>query len=796
VIKMNVIKYVGVAGLLLSLLVGCGSAADSAADYVESGKALVAEGKTAKARLEFKNAIQIDPRMAEPFYQLALLDEKEQKWKAMFANLTTVEQLDPTHYDAIVKLGQIHLLAGNFDIAREKAKTVLDADNKNVMAWILRATIEMKQQNFDSAMDDAEQALALEPENIEALSVKALVLNQQGKPEQALALLDKALAIEPEQLSLTMIKLSILEKQQDYAAVEKIYRQLMTQRPDERWVVMALAKLLNIQGRYDDAKQVLEQYADAHPDDKDAKLLLVSLVKTNDPEQAVRLLDGYIAEDKENYSLYFARAKLLFDLGKGDEVIAGLKQIARLDIEGNDGRRAKIMLADNDFKQGNIEAALTAVKEVLAVAPEDEAALLLMAKIELSNNNIDAAVTNLRLILRNNPESDQALVLLAQAYMSSGSTELADDNFRQALTVNPGNTTAAIFVANNLMKDNDLDRTEEVLTKALATATNKEPLLQALAQVKILKKDWQGTQTVVDSLKIDQKDTPLTLYLDGQIAQGQKRYSDAIESYKATLEKAPGMIRALQGLAFSYIQLDQKAELINYLTAFIDNNPKQIASYGVLANLYTQDKEWDKAVAVLNKGLAEEPKWMGGYSALATLYVAQNQPEKAMASYQRGIDNIENNTFLILQMASASEQLGDFEKAKALYEQILAQDPDVEPAINNLASLLTDQFRSDENLQKAKELSERFSSATQPFYLDTYAWTRVLLGEQDQVQTVLERVVSLSPDVAVFNYHLGELYLKQGNKDQAEKYLNKAKSLAEKQNDTALLEKVKESLAQ
>lgn len=793
---MNVIKYVGVAGLLLSMLFGCGSSTESAAGFVESGKALVAEGKTAKARLEFKNAIQIDPRMAEPFYQLALLDEKEQKWKGMFANLTTVEQLDPTHYDAIVKLGQIHLLAGNFDVALEKANKVLEADNTNVMAWVLRATIEMKQQNLGSAMADAEQALTLEPKNIEALSVKALILNLQGKPEQALTLLDKAITIDPEQLSLTMIKLSILEKKKDYAAVEKIYRQLLTQRPDERWVAMALAKLLNIQDRYEDAKHVLEQYSDAHPDDKDAKLLLVSLVKTKDPEEAIRLLDTYIAQDKENYELYFAKAKLLLDLGKSDEVIAGLKEIVRLDADGNDGRKAKMMLADNDFKQGNIEAAQAAAKEVLAAAPEDEAALQLMAKIELSNKNIDAAVTDLRLILRNNPESDQALVLLAQAYMSSGSTELADDNFRQALTVNPGNTTAALFVANNLMKEKDLDRTEEVLTKALATATNKEPLLQALAQVKILKKDWQGTQTVVDSLKIDRQDTPLTLYLDGQIAQGQERYSDAIESYKATLEKAPRMIRALQGLAFSYLQLDKKAELLSYLTAFIEKNPNQIASYGVLANLYTQDKDWDKAIATINKALEIAPKWQGGYSTLAAIYVSQNQPEKAMASYQRGIDNIENNTFLILQLASVNEQSGNFEKAKSLYEEILAKDANVEPAINNLASLLSDQFRSDENLQKAKTLSEGFASTTQPFYLDTYAWTRVLLGDLDKTQTILERVVSLSPNVAVFNYHLGALYLKKGNKLEADKYLNIAKSLAEKQNDTALLKKVEDALAQ
>jgi hypothetical protein len=38
--------------------------------------------------------------------------------------------------------------------------------------------------------------------------------------------------------------------------------------------------------------------------------------------------------------------------------------------------------------------------------------------------------------------------------------------------------------------------------------------------------------------------------------------------------------------------------------------------------------------------------------------------------------------------------------------------------------------------------------------------------------------------------------LKQDNKLEAEKYLNIAKSLAEKQNDTGLLNKVAESLAE
>ena len=64
----------------------------------------------------------------------------------------------------------------------------------------------------------------------------------------------------------------------------------------------------------------------------------------------------------------------------------------------------------------------------------------------------------------------------------------------------------------------------------------------------------------------------------------------------------------------------------------------------------------------------------------------------------------------------------------------------------------------------------------------------------DKAQSILERVVSLSPDVAVFNYHLGALLVKQGNKNDAKVYLIRAKDLADKQGDVVTAAAVQELL--
>ncbi|MFT6439712.1 tetratricopeptide repeat protein [Cycloclasticus pugetii] len=792
---MKTLKYVLVLLVSFCGLTACGSPADSAARFIESGKELLAENKPEKARIEFKNAIQVDPKVAEPYYQLALLDEKAKNWKSMYANLLRVEQLNPLHHEATVKLGQMYLLSGNNEFAMERADKVLSVEPENTLAWILKSSIELKKENYNLAMEHIERALQIEPSNIEGISLKAILLNKQGNVEQALALLTETIKKEPDQLALKMIKLSILEEQKDYSSMESMYQELMALPDTEAWVFVSLAKLYNMQGKYLEAKEVLEKFVKAQPANVEAKQLLVSLVERNDPEQALSILKGYIEEDPTAFDLRFKMVGLLISQGKIDAAKTDLEAISQQADDIESANKASVMLANFDMQQDDREAANKKLDEVFLKNPEHEAALLLKARIEVINGDIDSAVTRLRIVLRNNPESEQALVLLAQAYMNSGSVELAEDSFRQALAVNPGNTVAALSVAKGLMESNDLNRTESVLMEALSKTPNNDPILQTLAQVRLLKKDWQGTQSIVDTLEKSQKNSVVASFLSARISQGQERYSDAIEEYKAVLQERPDMGRAIQGLAYCSVQLGQEEELLSYLGEFTANNPRQFTAYLVQSNIYAKDKAWEQAVAVLDKGLAVEEKWIGGYSAQATLYLQQKQFNKAINTYMEGLKVAPENNALAMQLASLYEQQKEFNKAKELYEQVVERDATIEPAINNLASLLTDQFRSEENLKKAEEISARFKNATEPYYLDTYGWVKVQLGLLDEAENALEVAVLSAPNIAVFNYHLGYLYKLQNKPLKAAEYLNKAKELADEQGDAKMSEQVSALLA-
>ncbi|MEY8251649.1 MAG: hypothetical protein RPR91_04625, partial [Colwellia sp.] len=190
---MRVLKYTLVLLLSGVGLTACGSAEDSAAGFISSGKELLADNKPEKARVEFKNAIQIDPKAAEPFYQLALLDEKAKKWKSMYGNLLKVEQLNPKHHDATIKLGQLYLLSGNMEFAMERADKVLADEADNTLAWVLKSSVELKKENYELASKHVEQALNSQPSNVEAISLKAILLNKQAKSQQAIDLLSQTI---------------------------------------------------------------------------------------------------------------------------------------------------------------------------------------------------------------------------------------------------------------------------------------------------------------------------------------------------------------------------------------------------------------------------------------------------------------------------------------------------------------------------------------------------------------------------------------------------------------------------
>lgn len=791
---MKNFKRTILAALLSGMIAGCGSAEDSSERFIESGKELMEKGEFDKARLEFRNALQINPLEAEGYYQLALIDEKNQKWKGMYSNLVTAESLDPNHVQAIVKLGQLHVVSGQLDEAMKKAEKALSLEPENPDAILLKATTLIKQENFGLAEVEINRVLDANPQHMEALTAKIMLYKNSGQTTKALSAVEDAISSFPDSMPLKMIKLSLYQELDNYEGMEKLYRDLLPDYPNESWVAVSLAKLLNdSMDRYEDSKKVLEDYVEQNPDDAETIMLLVSLINSKDPELAMAKLDEFIEAKPDNQELRFAKIEMLSIQGKQDLMVSELESIIAAEPDSEIGLRARATIAGIKAQEGKFEEAENMVNEVLAISSEHEQALLLKAKLQLKNEQLDPAISNLRVLIRNNAELDEAMVLLAQAYALTGSSELAENSFRQALSVNPANPQAALSVASVLMRGNDLDRTEQVLVRALEGNANNENLLQALAQVRILKRDWAGTQQAIDGLT---DTSALTHLLTAQMYQGLNDNTLAIAEYEAALKLEPSLTRALQQIMAIRYQQEQKEEIVAFLNKHIAEHPELTNGYIVLADYYRMDGNLPDAIASIDSALAKNEDWTEGYSLKANLHYLNKEPDAAIAAFEKGLSKAPENNQLAMQLASTHESKQEFEKARQLYEEVIARDPSIDVAANNLSSLLSEQFESPENLQRALVLSSRFRDSDQPYFADTFGWVNYKLGNYEEARPALERAASSSDAIALFHYHLGRLYMSMEMPDEARQSLERAQQKANEENDAELIDKINEQLSQ
>src|SRR5579863_8918270 len=89
------------------------------ARYLAEGQNYMKKGQYGDASIEFRNALRLDPRFVDAYYQLAQADLAERDWEGAYASLDKAIELDPSRLDARLDRGRLYLAARQFDKAEE-----------------------------------------------------------------------------------------------------------------------------------------------------------------------------------------------------------------------------------------------------------------------------------------------------------------------------------------------------------------------------------------------------------------------------------------------------------------------------------------------------------------------------------------------------------------------------------------------------------------------------------------------------------------------------------------------------
>jgi len=782
----------------LSMLEGCNKEEDSEA-HLQRGKEYFEKGEYDKAKLELKSSNQTDQETAETYYYLALLDEKNQQFKAMKENLTRTIELAPTFTAARLKLGKVLLLFGQLDEATEQAEYVLKDESQNLEALALKASILIRQKKEADALAILDNILKDHPDNADALSLKAMVYMEKEDYPKALELIEAAKKYDPKNISLDIFKIQMDAKAKNLDAVITDYQKLVESNPDNQEFKITLAKIYSQSGKTKEAEDVLQGLVDSEPNNIRAELLLLDFYQATAPDKIDKQFLQFTEQHKKQPRMLLALADWMIARKNFDQAKKVLNTVIELEENSNVGLGAKTILAKIAFDLKKTDEAQKIVDEILESNSNYDDAKILNARLLLVKEQYDEAIDLLTKVTWSKPDSDEAMLLLAQSLLVKGDTKQADKQFISALQANPGNLQAFVYVYEKSLKAGDLQYAKEILEKTLRLYPANLGLLEKQGQLHLSEKNWSAAKETVE--KIAKTPDPLAnnlaSILSGKILQGQGEYAKAAEIYRQVLAQIPENSDVLGNLAQCYEKLNKRGEMIVFLNNMLNKNPQNISAGILLSDLLILDKQFDKASVILAGLITNNTRIASLYISHANVKLAQNDKQGALSVYHEGLKYNPDDLKLTLSLAALNKVMGDYAAAIERYESLLVKNPLFDIAINNLAIVLAENYDDEVHLKKAGELAEKLKDSPQPYYKDTYAWVSIKRGEFRQGLSILNDLVTKFPDEPIFRYHLAFAHHKNGQIGSAISELKQSLEIAkrkgafpEQKNAEKLLEEI------
>lgn len=773
-----------ISSVLLALaagsMVACSTSEQKVETFNKRGQALMEKGDLVKARLEFQNALQINPSAVPALYGLALVAERTRDWESAYHLLVKIVEMQPSHFDAQVRLGKLLLASGQLDEALRTSTAVLAARPDSADALALRAAVLLKLDDKIAAVTFANQALAKDAHHLDALVVLASERLHAGDAETAISFLDRGLEKDERNVSLQIIKAQAFEKIGRLDKAEDVLRRLIQLFPENTDYRFLLASFHTTHKQNEKAEAEYRAIVANQPAAHAPKLELVNFLRvTKGISAAADQLAEFIRTNPKAYDLQLGLAGLRLQQGNQDAAVALWKRVIADGGTDPSAQKARGAFASYHLGRQNKAAAKSLVQEMLDKDVREEQALFLRASMGLDEGLLDAAVADLRTILRDNPESARSHLLLARVHERQGLSDLATQHYAHAAQASRHAPVFALAYAEHLMKSGRPRLVEGVLRETLKVAPTNTAVLRVLAQSYLQTGNLAAAQTVADEAARLGSDEMVATQIRGAVSAARRDFGSSIASFRRAYELAPADdAHAMVTLVRSYLVANKQKEAISFLQSVLATSPQNHAARVLYGQLLAQAGQVGEGRAVLNEAARLAPKSPLPYQALANVLLASNDLPGATEAVNRGLQALPDDFGLRVTRAGLLEMQGQTAEAIASYEALLTERPHAIVVANNLASLLADHPKDSASLRRAYDMAQQFRNTNIPQLKDTVGWTMHLAGKHREATDLLKSAADEAPELAVAHYHYGMNQLALSNTKAAAEALRKAIELS------------------
>jgi tetratricopeptide (TPR) repeat protein len=751
--------------VLAALLTGCSNPDEKKRKYLESGQRHFDKGEYGEAQIQFRNAIQVDPRFASAHYKLARTAMKLGDNQTADQELLATVQIQPdpadpegmrVFYAAHLDLANLLILVHQLSEAKEHLD-LLEQKQPDADFYIARAGYNAAANNAPAALADIQKALKMDPKRSDSY--------------------------------LMLAKLQVQGQQWD--AAEGNIKTALVLSPKSTEGLVLLGNFYQIRGRFPEAEQMFRRAIDSAADDPNPRLSLAGLYMA---ENKPGLAEEFLRKSKNDFPNNPEGYRMLGNFYIGNNRFGeAATEYATLYRD-----HAKDPLVKKNYIQllivtGQLDEARKLNDEVIKAKPDDSDAQVFKGQIEIQSGRASDALNTLQAVLKSEPDNWVAHYQLGMAFDQLGNASRAEAAWRDAVRLHPQMVEAHRALAAAAIQRSDAGGIAQEADQIIAIqpASPDGYLLRAVAEID--RKQYAMADQYIHRSLEKEPNNPSAYVQLGHLRMAQSQYAEAQKAYQQALDQDPNSTEALGGVVNIDLAQKQPDRAIAMAKTQLSRYPKNAGFHIILGQLLLDEKkDLAGAEAEFKQASDLDNKNSEALIKLGLVRDERGATDQALQTYLDGAKAIPKQILFYQLAGSIYERKQDWEHAKQQYQKVLEIQPDNALASNSLAYVMLEQG-GNVDVAFAMAQTARQKLPELPNTADTLGWAFYHKHVYTSAITLFKEAVKKEPDKALYNYHLGLAYAKNGQVALCQQQLDRVIKIDPKFPD---LEKLRQALAE
>ena len=370
------------------------------------------------------------------------------------------------------------------------------------------------------------------------------------------------------------------------------------------------------------------------------------------------------------------------------------------------------------------------------------------------------------------PKSGAAYTALGALHWAQNNLKAAEADFKTAADLSPLRSPRRLQYARFEMQTGNAASAKNILGEMVKKTPDYVPAWVGLAEIALAEKTPDECAASLNKALARDPEDYDALLLQGRLDLARGETATAITELERMSKAYPQASRVHYQLAMAYLVNGESAKGVNSLNKAVSLDANFTEATLLLAQVGIENGDFDSAIVSLKQLIVNQPQLLQAQLLVACAYRAQGKADDALAIYQQLEKSFPQNPQIPLLMGSTFLQQKNNLEARKKFIRALELAPDNLLAMEQLVDLDLIEKQYSTAMQRVEKVIVKNPKLAETRLLQANVF--MAQGETNQAEDALSKAIELQPESQTAYLLLAQLYFDSKQNQKAVADLNTA----------------------